>query len=247
MLLRPNFPRMPDTTSMNVVLNGRPVPITLRVSTRARRLRMRVLAGVGVEVVLPRGLSRADALSFVRAESAWVLRQVDALAARPPTIQIVDGARVPYQGGSLVLVMSESSRIRRNGDVLHVPLGSDHTAIERWFRAEARRVCTEHANVFAAMLGVRFERIAIKDTRTRWGSCSTRRNLNFSWRLLLAPPEVLRYVVAHEVAHLREMNHSPRFWAIVEQLCPRFREHRRWLQAHGTELAAWPQVAQDLS
>lgn len=223
------------------------MPITLRVSPRARRLRMRVLPGVGVEVVLPRGVSPDDALRFVRAESAWVLRQVDALAARPPLLQIREGAQIPYQGGTLVLVMSESRRIRRVGNSLHIPSGSDHAAIERWYRAQARRICTEQATVFAATLGVGFGRIAIKDTSTRWGSCSTKRNLNFSWRLLLAPPKVLRYVVAHEVAHLREMNHSPRFWAVVETLCPQYREHRRWLRTHGADLAAWPRVAQEHS
>ena len=230
---------------VTVMLGDREVALTLRQSDRARYLRLRMVPATGLEVVLPRGVARDDALRFVRAESAWVLRQVDALQTGPPILDIRHGARIPYQGGWLVLVMSERSRIRRAGDALHVPIGSGHADIERWYRAEARRICTEQATAFAAMLGVSFERIAIKDTRTRWGSCSVKGNLNFSWRLLLAPPEILLYVVAHEVAHLREMNHSPRFWAIVEQVCPQYRQHRKWLRIHGVELAAWPRVAQE--
>ncbi len=106
-------------------------------------------------------------------------------------------------------------------------------------RRSARRVFSELAEREAARLGVSFERIAIRDQRTRWGSCSSRGTLSFNWRLVLAPPEVAEYVVVHELCHLREPNHSPRFWQLVADARPGYREQRRWLAEHGWELQAY--------
>jgi predicted metal-dependent hydrolase len=103
-------------------------------------------------------------------------------------------------------------------------------------RRRARRILTELAEREAPRLGVSFERIAIRDQRTRWGSCSSRGTLSFSWRLVLAPEAVADYVVVHELCHLREPNHSPRFWQLVEMARPQYREQRRWLAEHGWEL-----------
>lgn len=106
---------------------------------------------------------------------------------------------------------------------------------EKLFREQARLVCGRQAAYYARLMGVEYGRIAIKNTKTRWGSCSSLGNLNFHWKLVLMPPAILDYVVVHELAHRKEMNHSPRFWAEVEKVLPDYRERRKWLKDHGAE------------
>jgi hypothetical protein len=105
-----------------------------------------------------------------------------------------------------------------------------------WLKREARRKIDERVSWYAEQLGVRPRRITIRDTSSRWGSCSSARSLSFSWRLILAPPAVLDYVVAHEVAHLRELNHKPRFWRLVASLGPEVDDSQAWLSEHGALL-----------
>jgi len=109
-------------------------------------------------------------------------------------------------------------------------------AIERWYRRQARQRVLDVAEREADRLGVEFKSVGIRDPRTRWGSCSSRGNLSFSWRLLLAPPEVLEYVVVHELLHLREPNHTKAFWRLVETARPGWQQQARWLREHGQEL-----------
>jgi predicted metal-dependent hydrolase len=154
---------------------------------------------------------------------------------------------VPYLDETLRIAVRSGARdmLQRDGNALLITLQPSSRAtladaLEAWYRAEARRVLTERSTIYAAALGLRFGRVTIKDTRSRWGSCSSKGNLNYSWRLMLAPRAVMDYVAAHEVAHLREPNHSARFWALVEAICPDYRAQRAWLREHGRELAAWP-------
>lgn len=107
---------------------------------------------------------------------------------------------------------------------------------ERFYRAQAAEIFARKASYYAARMGVTYQRIAIRDQKTRWGSCSSKGNLNFNWRLVLAPVSVLDYVVVHELAHRREMNHSSRFWSIVEEIMPDYQTHRRWLRDQGDSL-----------
>lgn len=109
-------------------------------------------------------------------------------------------------------------------------------AEEQVYRAQAAEIFARKAAYYAARMGVTYQRIAIRDQKTRWGSCSSRGNLNFNWRLVLAPVPVLDYVVIHELAHRREMNHSPRFWSIVAEMMPDYQMHRKWLRDHGDSL-----------
>ena len=112
-------------------------------------------------------------------------------------------------------------------------------AIDRWYRREARRRITAAVAREAGRLGVEHTSIAIRDQRTRWGSCSRRGTLSFNWRLVIAPVEVLDYVVIHELCHLRELNHSKAFWRLVDEALPNWREQRRWLNEHGPELQSY--------
>ena len=224
-----------------IALGARVVPYTVRRSGRAQRLRLRVLPH-GLEVVLPRGGTLRDAEAFMRQQAAWALRQLDRLPAPAPPL--ADGVTLPFLGASLRLRLEAGGRAdaRRVADELRVtaPLGADLMAVVvGWYRAEARRYFTARVAAHAARLGVTPGRIAIKDTRSRWGSCSSKGNLNFSWRLLLAPDEVADYVAAHEAAHLRELSHAPQFWSALRELCPHLERPRRWLREHGSELTSW--------
>ena len=122
--------------------------------------------------------------------------------------------------------------------MLSVSCDAAHVArrVRDFLAREAKRDLTEAIERYAAQLGQRPVRVTLRDTRSRWGSCTARGELNFSWRLILAPPTVLDYLVAHEMAHLREMNHSPRFWALVHALCPHTDAAEAWLKRHGTGL-----------
>ncbi|HUG14464.1 MAG TPA: SprT family zinc-dependent metalloprotease [Thermomicrobiales bacterium] len=217
---------------------------TVRHSERARRMSLRVLPGRGLEVVLPRGSSLRDAEGLVRREQDWVLRALERFSGDGGD-GLRGGASLPWLDERLTLSLEPGERVSvtRAGDIVTITTTDSQLAalaLEAWYRAQARVVLRERALRHASTLRVEVRRVTIKDTRSRWGSCSERGNLNFSWRLMLAPRAVMDYVVAHEVAHLRELNHSPRFWAHVAALCPDYRAQRRWLRLHGAALAGWP-------
>jgi predicted metal-dependent hydrolase len=222
-------------------LSGQIVSFEVRRSTRARNARMIVHPWDGVEVVLPAGAPASDAERMVRSHSAWLLARIAERPAAPPPLR--DGTEVPWRGVRVVL------RVRRGRGAARLEAGeltiaaSDPAdpvavgrALERAARAEARRLLELEVAETAGELAVRPTALAVRDPRTRWGSCTSQGRLSFSWRLVLAPPAVLRYVAVHEVCHLVEPNHQRPFWALVEQLMPDYREHRLWLRRHGTAL-----------
>jgi predicted metal-dependent hydrolase len=231
----------PTPATGQILLAGQLVSYAPRRSQRATRLRLRVLPS-GLEVVLPPRATLHEAESFIRQQADWVLH---ALARLPqPAAPLADGSALPCLGETLALRVRPGGKAmvqRQRHELLVTPGDLPLLAcLESWYRDEARRYFNARAAVHAAALGAPHGRVTIKDTRTRWGSCSSKGNLNFSWRLLLAPAAIADYVAAHEVAHLRELNHSARFWDIVASLCPDFRRSRAWLRQHGPELAAWP-------
>jgi predicted metal-dependent hydrolase len=224
-----------------VELSGQVVPYEVRRSTRARRARIVVHQWDGVEVVLPARAPAATAERLVRSHSAWLLARLAERPAPPP--EPADGAEIPWRGGSLVVrVRPGRGRARLGERELSIAVSDPgdpdavRAAIERVARAEARRLLTAEVASVAAALGVRPTALSIRDPRTRWGSCTSAGRLSFSWRLVLAPHEVLRYVAVHEVCHMLEPNHQPPFWALVERMLPGWRAQRLWLRRHGPEL-----------
>jgi predicted metal-dependent hydrolase len=217
-------------------------PVSIRISERARRLGLRIdSAERRVELILPRGVSERTGLRFLEAKRAWIIARLQAL---PQRVSFAEGAIVPLLGvphrirreldpeAPPVEVVDGEIRVR--GDPAH--LGGrvrDHLV------AAARAELTPRARRLAAQIGCNVARVNVRDTRSRWGSCSGQRNLSFSWRLILAPEPVLEYVAAHEVAHLAEMNHGPRFWALVESLAPGSGGPRAWLKQNRNRLLAY--------
>ena len=224
------------------------IPYAIRRSTRARRARI-VVDAAGVEVVVPRRMPLREVEPFVAEKHDWIertLRRYRATDAAGRRVELRDGGRVPYLGRDLALrVAVEPGRTRPHvalrGDVLRVKVGRPgpeavREALERWYRRRAREEVGARLAAAAARAGASYARLAIRGQRTRWASCSDRGAMSFNWRLLLAPEEVLDYVVEHEVAHLEVMGHSPRFWALVERRCPGYRGHERWLRRYGSTL-----------
>ena len=214
------------------------ITYTVRRSTRARRIRVTVDAARGVQVVLPRRAAEREAAAAVRELGPWIRRRVGELQRAQDTVA-ARGDTLPYLGRTLAL-RREPGRSRVHlaaGDELRVPDGPERAAaIERWYRHAARTEIAARLDHACATAGLAYERLTIRGQRTRWASCSPSRAMSFNWRLLLAPEAVLDYVVWHEVCHLRIMDHSPRFWAMVEEFCPGYGVQRDWLREHGQTL-----------
>lgn len=229
-------------------LGGRDIPCIVKRSSRARRVRFEIREGGVLTVVLPRHCSLDSVGEMVRSKSRWILRHIEAFAAAAPggNGRLRAGDTIPYLGTPLRVEVCEgpgpAAGAELVGQTLMVRVGRAggdlEPLVERWYRDQAAACLKRKAQEYAAGLGVTCRRFSIRGQRTRWGSCSHRGTLSFNWRLMLAPEPVADYVVVHEVAHLREMNHTGRFWRLVAERCPSWREHRKWLNDHGAELSA---------
>lgn len=212
--------------------------VTLRRHAGARRMTLRVSRRDGsVTLTLPRRMPESRALAFLRQQGDWLSR---ALAALPPARVVAFGALLPVEGRALLLTPADVRAPQVEGEALILPgLRPPGLTAAAFLRGLAQARLAAASDRHAAALGRRFTAIALRDTRSRWGSCTDRGRLMYSWRLAMAPPEVLDYVAAHEVAHLAHMDHSPDFWAAVARLCPDYAARRAWLRAHGGTLHAW--------
>jgi predicted metal-dependent hydrolase len=154
--------------------------------------------------------------------------------SRPP----VSLQTIPYLGRALnVVAEPERTRVHRSGDTLLTPTGRElRPALERWYRRMARVEIGMRLDRACEITGTRYLKLTVRDQRTRWASCSHSGTMSFNWRLLLGPEPILDYVVWHEVCHLREMNHSRRFWALVAEHCPDYRERAAWLRVNAAAL-----------
>jgi len=211
---------------------------SVRRSTRARRIRVSVDPHAGVEVVLPQRAAAREAASAVAELRPWIEKRL-AEAERVRERIAARGDTVPFLGADLRLVPEpRRTRAHRKGDALHVPAAAaaQRDAIERWYRRTARAEIAPRLDLAAGAIGRPYTALTIRAQRTRWGSCSATGAMSFNWRLLLGPEDVLDYVVWHEACHLAVMDHSPRFWSLLEDHLPGYREPRRWLRRHGATL-----------
>lgn len=243
-------PRRPDRREQrSIALTQGPQDYTLRLSGRARRVRLVVQPGGALEVVAPHGAALTRVEAALREHEAWIIRTRARLSAvTPPTDPepLTDGRLLHCAGRELRLRLRLGApegrfQARLVDDHLTLTLPRDdealtRAALERWYRRFAHTIIAERLAHWNAHYGYTWTRVAIKEQKTRWGSCSRRGSLNFNWRLLLAPLPVLDYVVIHELCHLKAPNHAPGFWALVAETCPDYRERRDWLRQHGHEL-----------
>jgi predicted metal-dependent hydrolase len=216
--------------------------VSIRVSSRARRIALRVDAAERkVELVLPPGVPTSQGLRFLAAKRGWIAAR---LAALPQPVPFAEGVIVPVLGIPHRIRREDAAAAPpvaiRNGEIR---VGGDPAHVERRVRdhlvAMARSEFARRARPLAARIGRKVTRVNVRDTKSRWGSCSGQGNLSFSWRLIFAPEWVIDYVVAHEVAHLAEMNHGPRFWRLVESLSSESTAARIWLKRHRSRLFSY--------
>jgi predicted metal-dependent hydrolase len=243
-------------------LPGGPLELTIRRSSRARLLRLTIdprhTAVVTVPARATRGKADAErvAADFVREREDWLRRHLERQARQRATVAAMgpprDGGTFRYRGEEHRLRVMAAGPGRRTsvsreggdvGDELVIRMSarerrSLEAILEAWLRERARTVILREIDRHAGALGVRPAAVAIRDGRTRWGSCSKTRRLSFSWRLVLAPPEALETVVIHELSHIRVFGHGPDFWAIVASRRPDHRVWRKWLRDHSLELHA---------
>jgi predicted metal-dependent hydrolase len=226
-----------------VEVAGRQIPVAVRRNPRARRIILRVDHASGYPVLtLPARTGLAHGERFLAAHLVWLEGQVSGIA---PTTPLVDGSVFPLRGEPC-LIRHRGGRglvvLEANGGIPHLVVPGDPEFLPRrvgnWLKREAKRDLEVAVSRHAGSLGRMAAGVRVTDPKSRWGSCSPEGVLTFSWRLVLAPPFVLDYLAAHEVAHLREMNHGPRFWSLVERLYPDHMEARDWLNREGTALSA---------
>jgi predicted metal-dependent hydrolase len=240
----PLFSRTPPPDRFEIATESGIVAVTLRRHPNARNYTLRLKSATGAPVLtMPMRGSVRQARSFLDRHAGWLLREMDKLPRGKP---IVDGGMIPLRGvphrvdhrpgrrGTVGIECDEG------GPVLVVSGNAAHLRrrVIDFLKREARRDLEALVQRHAAALGATATAIRLRDQTSRWGSCTATGRLSFSWRLVMAPPHVLDYLAAHEVAHLREMNHSRRFWRIVEGLCPNTRQARAWLAAEGARLHA---------
>ena len=235
--------------------------------SRRRTMAITIHPERGVVVRTPNRTSHKSVEAFLREKSRWILKHLERISNRQSereSIRWTAGALVPFLGSRLVLDVRPHARrttawrlgerlvveIQREkkstaSKTTNTPSETDpkaleaavETAVTQWYREQALVRCKMRAEYFQAHLGVRPAQIRVRNQKRRWGSCSSRGWVNFNWRLILAPPEVLDYVVVHELCHLREMNHSARFWNLVQAVLPDFAQWRTWLRQNGDTLS----------
>jgi predicted metal-dependent hydrolase len=236
------YRRPSEPQAIEIVFDRSIYLVRVRRHRQARRYTLRIQSATR-EVVLtipPRGTLK-EAQEFAQKHGGWIAARFDRL---PKAAPFADGTIVPLRGVPHCIVHCRAVRgtvwteTRAGAHQLCVAGNAPHIdrRINDYLRREAKRELEAASYRFASELGVRVKRVAVRDQSSRWGSCSTSGVLSFSWRLILAPKWVLEYLAAHEVAHLVEMNHSARFWRLVQRLCPDHERAQSWLDVHGTDL-----------
>jgi len=236
---RRDAPPRPDSHEVA----GRTLPLAIVENSRAKRLTLRIQPGDrGLKVTVPPGMAQAEIDRFLARQQDWLTHKLAAMPDRP---QVRSGIKLPV-GGVNHLIVHEPGRgvtapragadgpeLVVRGPVEHLP-----RRVADFLRKQAKAEIEPLVARHTAVVGKPARAVRYKDTVSRWGSCSSEGNLSFSWRIAMAPPAVINYLVAHEVAHLREMNHGPRFWALCNELCPDTDRCKAWLKRNGSKLQA---------
>ncbi|MEG6523278.1 M48 family metallopeptidase [Desulfotomaculum sp. 1211_IL3151] len=230
-----------------IQLGGKKIPYLLRESSRAKNISLKISIEKGLEVVVPVNYPTGQVETLLREKGEWILQKLTLISQRAQQKKensLAEKHAVRFLGKSypVVLVFQQGyPEVELVEDRIIVMLPREYQdrvaqIIESWLRYQAKKIIMQRLEVVAKVFGVHYKQVFIKDQKTRWGSCSSQGNLNFNYRLVMAPLSVIDYLVAHEAAHLIEMNHSKKFWALVERICPNYKVQRKWLKEHGTEL-----------
>ena len=230
-------------------LNGQTISYIVKRSARAQHVRLEVREESGLTVVIPKSYKPDRLPSLLKEKGRWILDKL----AKYGQVQGVSAQRVlksgdivTYFGRDLEVVIrhnhgdTDSVKLEQNRLMVSLRLSANsrlNLVLEQWYRVQAAKLMNKTADMLSAKLGITYNRLTIRGQKSRWGSCSSKGNLSFNWKLIMAPEPVINYVIIHELAHLKEMNHTKRFWELVTEHCPRWREHKKWLKNHEAELA----------
>jgi predicted metal-dependent hydrolase len=230
-------------------INHQAITYTLRRSFKARRVRLEVRQQTGLTVIVPHSYKISQLSGLLKSKARWISRNLarfNQLELLPTQREVRSGDTVPYLGRDLELVKQENhhddivvlegNRLAVSPDLFNN--GLLEPALEQWYRVEAAELINEKTTKLSSQMGISYKRLIIRGQKTRWGSCSRKKNLSFNWKFIMAPEPIVEYVIIHELLHLKEMNHSKRFWELVAQYCPGWREHKKWLKQHESDLTA---------
>lgn len=227
-----------DRQTATVYWAGRPIDLFVEKNTRARRVRLKVgRSSRQVVLVLPRSVSVKKGLEFAQQKAEWIVAQ---LVALPEKKVFQDGMSLSFLGKECVIHHSPAAKrgVWFDKDVIWVSGQAEHLArrVRDFIKKEFASYAFQKAREIAEKTRVRVQKVTVRDTTSRWGSCSRTGRLSLSWRLALAPLSVADYVIAHEVAHLSQMNHSAAFWKVVADLAPEYKQAERWLKKNAAYL-----------
>lgn len=228
---------MPDPEFLEIGNPENPISVTIRRHPRARRITLKVVPRRGAELVLPKRASLRSGAAFAREKVEWIEKQ---LGRMPILTQIASGQTLSVMGREIEVCHNDNHSCRPHLNDNRLEIGGSaelvHRSVKTWLKRLAEETLTPIAKDYAEQLGVDVASVRVREMHSRWGSCSADKKLSFCWRLILAPEPIIHYLAAHEVAHLRHMNHSPRFWQTVEELYPDYKAARQWLRQNGGSL-----------
>lgn len=231
-----------------IVLDNEVVIYSVKRSHRAKYVRLEIRRKTGLTIFIPRFYKISDLPDLLRKKRLWILKKLSDFKGAGPYVserEFCNGCSLPYLGKHLKLKRNNPGtvdHISLKGNILTINHydGEVRLAqiIEWWYRQQAEKVIKKKVGELCHKLGITCNRLTIRKARTRWGSCSQRGNLNFNWKLIMVPEPVIDYVIIHELTHLKEMNHSKKFWNLVAEHCPQWCQRKKWLEDHEAGLNA---------
>jgi len=236
-----------------IILGDKQLTYQLKFSKRRRSIQIKIVPPGSIEVIAPANFPQVDVEQLLQKRAPWIatqLSRLDKLAANPLNTALSQGSSLLFLGHPRELSIVETTGSKRAKVVLeedrltvHLPAtfpADDPAALQevlrKWYLRSASKLLAEQTAYWAQEIGVRPKRIAIREQKTRWGSASPRGNVNYNWRIIMAPPELVDYLVVHELCHIKVPNHSPVFWRLVEQFIPNAKELRGWLHQNAAVL-----------
>jgi predicted metal-dependent hydrolase len=230
-----------------IVIDSRIISYTLKKSLRSRLIWLKIGKETGLVVTVPRYIDITTLESFIKAKSKWILKTLAKIEVQQKKDTQITFNKIKYLGVPVNVIKlinnKKVAEIKLAGNRLIVDLDPSlrkkpDSEVEEWLKKQALACINRKTQYYSEKMGLKYNKIYIRSQKSRWGSCSRKGNLSFNWRLIMAPEPVLDYVVIHELAHLKEMNHSPDFWSLVDCHCADSKKYRKWLNKHSNDLHA---------
>lgn len=246
-MIQASRPRLVILGTRQVIIDGQAISYIAKRSGRAKYVRLEVRPEMGLIVIIPRFYQPERIPDLLREKLRWVsanLKKYEHTKRLTNDRVLQCGDTVPYLGREMEVVTqpsngdSDSVTVEQNRLVVSLKAESNRLdqALERWYREQVAQLLPEKVERLSVNMGLTCGRLSIRGQKTCWGSCSGKGNISLNWKLIMAPEAVIDYVIIHELAHLKELNHSRMFWQLVSKYCPEWREHKQWLKDHAAEL-----------